>query len=768
MEASQGNQRRKAKEAQAQLSRSPSTSGGERRSPGEKRQAAGKACDVCVKTKVKCSLGNPCERCGAKGLPCTYEKNAGVVDGGLHSAQTINGYPSMVGQPGVGYGEGFNFPPPHPQAHMTQHGQHPVYARQTRLGPIQVSNGQEIHPRLKTSAGPSPQTSQYFGHPPPSEDWASFVHQQGGEPGFHEQSYYAPAEGMVPGAVDGTLPTTNNGIYSVLYEPAWRYDHHGAVSHYPWQPKPSPPQNPLQSRCHDFHDLLFSRRQNPAIPPPTERRPIENDSGDDLKAYITPQNVRDFVKLYFTNYHNHFPMLHIPTFDIGRASDCLVLAMFCVGAVYSECGINHDQVRRLMDFVYNALVNHINEKMAYQPNSIPSVEDMEAMMLLMVLFTWHGSYDQRRFVLRTYHNIVALARRARLFSPLTAAEIGPDNVSDYHQVRADNTQPPSKRWNWHTWIEQEKRNRAMLIVFLLDSALVIYFNVMPQVRTHDIHITLPCDDASWDAPDAASCSMALGLTADKDRAPGSAPRYPQQPEFLTALRVLMNPGLDLPFCCTNAQSKFILIHALHVQVYYYQRRSVDASSALVADWIRPTAPTEHNQDAYLQPNGLDVFRGNILAALECWRKAWETDLIAQFPDPSDRVGFIRDGMPYYWLAKQYMRVPTRQMVGFYGEGVDQNVGLVVKMLNHVRKISTDLPGRENSVKKEENATNGVNEIGAKDGPTVVETVTKMKSEPMKESYGVDDLMFDMKLLFRPVTTVVVIEEKKQQQETSRI
>ena len=64
------------------------------------------------------------------------------------------------------------------------------------------------------------------------------------------------------------------------------------------------------------------------------------------RALLTVDNVKHFLEL-FTNFQGHFPCLHMPTFDLIESYDGLILAIICIGAVYSH-RVLEGQVRNLM------------------------------------------------------------------------------------------------------------------------------------------------------------------------------------------------------------------------------------------------------------------------------------------------------------------------------------------------------------------------------------------------------------------------------------
>jgi hypothetical protein len=105
---------------------------------------------------------------------------------------------------------------------------------------------------------------------------------------------------------------------------------------------------------------------------------------------------------------------------------------------------------------------------------------------------------------------------------------------------------------------------------------------------------------------------------------------------LYSTSVLMQPRT------TNVYSKFILIHALHVELWQLQRRrSLDGTGE----------NTGQIEEGYQ----------SIHMALSRWKQAWDEDLLIQYPGhggshvASKQVGFCREGVHFYFLACAFLQ-----------------------------------------------------------------------------------------------------------------
>ena len=90
--------------------------------------------------------------------------------------------------------------------------------------------------------------------------------------------------------------------------------------------------------------------------------PNGTDSMQDSKAAaivqscLTVENVKHYAE-HYTSFHGHWPIVHMPTFKLTAANNGLVMAMVCIGAVYSP-KLNVGQVRQMMDFIKSTVISN--------------------------------------------------------------------------------------------------------------------------------------------------------------------------------------------------------------------------------------------------------------------------------------------------------------------------------------------------------------------------------------------------------------------------
>jgi hypothetical protein len=431
-------------------------------------------------------------------------------------------------------------------------------------------------------------------------------------------------------------------------------------------------------------------------------------------------------------------MIHMATFNPLTANDGLVLAMICVGAVYSD-RLGMREVRWLMEFikfavyrsseVYKLFVQTSPEELPPDAQSSADLEELQALILMVALFIWHGSRKQRQQGRAEFWALAEIARRINLVAPLSTSHT---NFSPLHQLRPlDDSE--NSTWTWPTWVEQEKRVRTLYLIFLIDAANTIFFNAQPLLDVNEIQLPLPADDAAWEARSREDCANALGLRGETAHGANAIGTRPAKQMALQEALHLLYQGGDFPLWSTNLYSKFILIHAIHVQISLLQRQilgitNTPSQSGFASSGANTPDGTTSNSDSgqvtpveginsqYLQAH--QRLRQTI-GAVECWKRVWDADM--QYPPSQPRLGYCRDGIHYYFLARVFLRSPRREE---WACPADMRCQQVFSLLKQIRAhVASD------------SAQKGL-DVGS------VTTVD--------DSYGLADLTLNMKLLFTPI------------------
>jgi hypothetical protein len=114
-------------------------------------------------------------------------------------------------------------------------------------------------------------------------------------------------------------------------------------------------------------------------------------------------------------------------------------------------------------------------------------QELLALQTLQSLLVWHGNSEERSLARSESKRIMYLVRQLNMLT--LAGPEDPIAFSYLHNLRPGEEADPS-RWEWHSWVEQEKRSRLMFMVFLWDATMCIYFNVAPQFSYAEIKLPL--------------------------------------------------------------------------------------------------------------------------------------------------------------------------------------------------------------------------------------------------------------------------------------
>ena len=502
--------------------------------------------------------------------------------------------------------------------------------------------------------------------------------------------------------------------------------------------------DPVQLKANQLVDFCF--------PGGLQESLKEHEHNAQLRACMTADNIKHFLNS-FTNWQGHFPYLHMPTFSFNGDYNGLILSIVCIGAVYSDKA-SEDTVRLLIQRTKQGIsrTSHFYQQLR-DPNAnrdptpvIPSLADLEhlqACLMLQVLSIWHGG-PKRALARADCPMWATVVRRYRMLETTKPQD---DSYSPLHNLQPQGHIDPSS-WKWETWVEQEKRLRLLYFIYLLDAALCVWFNCAPQLDPAEIQLPLPADDAAWEAKTSEECARALGLRGLDAQATfntGGSLRS-NQPQLHLVLAGLLDPSVGLQQRTTNVYSKFILIHALLVQIWMTHQRLALGSAAPPSQTFDPATGWPFlplSQQASLTISGIPYQttpiqspgNGNlqilqtINGGLARFKQIWDSDMLLQYPpsqyamNPIRRIGFCRDGLLFYWMAKwtiQSNRLADWQLAP------DQRFLQVMNLLKQARQWA------QSDAAQRGEETGSANEA-VKDFPPAASS-----------------LVLDMKKLFRPL------------------
>ncbi|CAN6626581.1 hypothetical protein TRVA0_011S00144 [Trichomonascus vanleenenianus] len=302
--------------------------------------------------------------------------------------------------------------------------------------------------------------------------------------------------------------------------------------------EPTPPpdafdQAPSEEKMWDTvrHKLikcLFQQELTSSSNSPLESCTLSNTFSLDLmNTWITDTKyLRDYFYDYFEIYHDHFPIIHKPTFmrRPDKIHPLLMIAIATLGTAFApEEHYNvsvklHERLRWLI-FSHNDLVN-------------PPLWVFQSVVLLQAF--------EKMLSKRTHHELAAAFHGAMVI--LLRRSQGYFNSQD--EERSDDN---SLATRWKRWIEMESMKRVYYLAFIMDAQHVALFGHVACMSANEILFELPCIEAAYEAETAEEWN-ALYSTAER------------RPTFLSGLKNLL---MLKPFDPSVSNfSKLVLLHGL--------------------------------------------------------------------------------------------------------------------------------------------------------------------------------------------------------------
>ncbi|CZR53621.1 uncharacterized protein PAC_03501 [Phialocephala subalpina] len=591
-----------------------------------KRKRVKRACDRCAQLKTRCTYGNPCERCSAKGLNCEYRREASLELRLLYgldktTTSTENDLANSTGQiPDA----------TSPQSIVTYETEAIDLITSASAMPTTLANSNPLN-SLNI-------TSHEVNSPALWRDWPSLDFGSDSASllplpqlcGWDENEMVDEALLDVQFPWSPSLATSFNRVADAPPSPV------SATG--PGDPSNASPKacvpncfslaqiDPVEAKCNDLRAHL--RGPGPMIP------------DEVISTFITRQNLLRALELYGQHYQRNIPILHSPTFSLFD-SPTLLLAMFCVGACYDETII---PARYVFKIAMRVLINVEN-----QPHEIdmeePSLSTIQASMAACSVLACSQDEIGQKFVSVYFARNISMGKRARVFDPVEPV--------NYRNLTVET-------FDWHAWIKRETRIRIACSMTSQDKACCIFQNSPPSFSPLDLDVELACYEACWEARSAAECLQQLQST-------------PPQLPVSSAIRQLRTPSPfeGGPTFEASAFGMFVLVVGIHGMfwhaTHYDLNRCLDTANStasatsfplfevgniaqsLETDFYGPSIAILADRAVALHGSSAIV---GVNQALDHWARIWNA---RQFRDSDcENRAFSLDPFPFWCLAKLFL------------------------------------------------------------------------------------------------------------------
>ena len=327
-------------------------------------------------------------------------------------------------------------------------------------------------------------------------------------------------------------------------------------SHPPTTTRPPKDFVPVTAQCRDRVVALLQDYMNVLPPNP----PIPSRHA--LSRCLTG---------YFIGFHDHYPFMHMSTFNVDAVTLPLFLSMAALGARYCR---EPDTSSSLYWVARPVTLEHIRRRFQSANAKSPGNDDQNRLETVqsLVLLTAASSWVQQNPPFQE-----ALYIRSFMETLLRQ-----DGLNDL----------PDSDGSWESWIHRERVKRTKWIVFCFFNLHTTVYDLPPMVLTEEIHLDLPCAEREWQA----TCP---------DRWREERSQCKDELNFQDALWSLFrqSPDEGKPLESFTSLGGYVLIHAIIQNIWFIQK----------------TCRIPGSRSRTLSTSELVVFE----QALERWCQCWE-------------------------------------------------------------------------------------------------------------------------------------------------
>ena len=239
--------------------------------------------------------------------------------------------------------------------------------------------------------------------------------------------------------------------------------HPEGSSHPPTTTRPPKDFVPVTAQCRDR--IVASLQDYRNVLPPNHMIPSRHA----LSRCLTG---------YFIGFHDHYPFMHMPTFNIDVMTLPLFLSMAALGARYCR---EPDTSNSLYQVAKSVTLEHIQRRFQSANGKHPSEDDqslletVQALLILTAASSWVKQNPPFQEALCIRSSMETLIRQGGL------------------------NDLPDSDGSWESWIRRERVKRTKLIVFCFFNLHTTVFDLSPMILTEEIHLDLPCTEREWQA-----------------------------------------------------------------------------------------------------------------------------------------------------------------------------------------------------------------------------------------------------------------------------
>ncbi|PWY87940.1 hypothetical protein BO94DRAFT_59084 [Aspergillus sclerotioniger CBS 115572] len=337
-----------------------------------------------------------------------------------------------------------------------------------------------------------------------------------------------------------------------------------------------------------------------------------------LASLFTTSNLSVFISAFFQSLHWHLPIVHFPTFDPGKVSNPLLLAIFLSGATYATSHDGPILASGILDvaeeYIFRQLANLSTTPYPNgPPNLVPSLEIIQGALIIEMLQFGQGETGTRRRIRIIRHPcVISTIRSLGIFQ--SKRIVNPDICDDE---------------TWKAAIAEEVRIRIACWAFLADGFLTVCFNNHPILSIFEMDCDFPLGSAHFEAENASTFNE---IASSTERS------LPSLREFVTRL-LNENASEDLIQWSRSLVGE-------HLLILMYGMCSLSTSSMI----IELSIIAMHSL-AFQARTGLFgwVSTNPIKRATENWRSIWDSISSVVEKERVQHLGYPKHAEELWWL-----------------------------------------------------------------------------------------------------------------------
>ncbi|KAG6887725.1 hypothetical protein C0995_013319 [Termitomyces sp. Mi166 len=621
-----------------------------------------KSCQACAESKVKCNLEYPCSKCTSRGRECIFINDPEVSRNKKLASESKRKL-SLFAESSTSTGNAA------PLSASTSS----LYSESTTDSPTDLSSA---FPSFSPATSVSSDSPLSFAPPlsvSPESSSSSSSSQSSPRPGFLEsqaematpfdmsfdalsldpylqgtyagEMYFDPMMAACSSIQDSTTDFWLEGseLFPNLSHSTFVDDQFGF---------PSAHGSDEQVFTADFSTLMSAENITDTSPRTSAYQSLGMETAVNLfdGPSAQPASSAD-LDLYRTSSRS-VPLVHAPTWAMEGKHLLLVRAMQACGALFVRTTTAVAFIDEILSSTRDALLLEF-AKLCNDPREQNHL--LLTLVLLQTIGLFHQKADQR-ISSNVYHGMLVMMIRRTGVIPRVNAWV-PSDTGDFGSLDTA----------WREWANYEMIKRLIFLSYLHDCCHCMYFAIPPSFQPSELDICLPCDDALWSATDAAQWFNVSQTPSSYGVGNSRILGFPMQ----TALAMLSETHLSTVTLALNPFAHFILIHTIlrNIYVSYPGSLSVDPSvSPLVVTGGDVIAVTNSSVAGKNHDNFV------IQYALHNWLQTWlGSPESMSVEESAEEPPFIRNALPFYWLAQVSLLAIQDGSVVFGGQTSDAEV-----------------------------------------------------------------------------------------------